>query len=90
MKAIEQIPQLQVSRPRGWNQYLIDSLLAVGIPLVLTAIMSLFHLYPTIPNISIVYLLVIMALARTRGRFAAVLAAVVAFLSFDFFLVPPF
>jgi K+-sensing histidine kinase KdpD len=90
MNTIEQIPQLPVSSPRGWNQYLIDSMLALGIPLVLTAIMSLLHLYPTIPNISIVYLLVIMALARTRGRFAAVVAAVIAFLSFDFFLVPPF
>ena len=90
MNAIEKIPQLPVSRQRGWGQYLIDSLLAVGIPLVMTAIMSLFHLYPTIPNISIVYLLVIIALARARGRFAAVLAAVVAFLAFDFFLVPPF
>jgi K+-sensing histidine kinase KdpD len=55
-----------------------------------TALVSLFHLYPTIPNISIVYLLVILALAHTRGRFAAVVAAVVAFLAFDFFLVPPF
>ncbi len=89
MNRFEQIPHLLVSRQRGWDQYLIDVLLAVGIPLVLTAFMSLFHLYPTIPNISIVYLLVIIALARSRGRLAAVLAAVVAFLSFDFFLVPP-
>ena len=48
-----------------------------------------FHLYPTIPNISIVYLLLILALASTRGRDPAILAAVIAFLSFDFFLVPP-
>src|SRR5712691_8392117 len=32
----------------------------------------------------------ILALATTRGRYAALVAAVVAFLSFDFFLVPPF
>ncbi len=90
MHAIEQIPQLPVSLERRWLQYLVDSILAVVAPLVVTALVSLFHLYPTIPNISIVYLLVIMALARTRGRFAAVVAAVVAFLAFDFFLVPPF
>jgi two-component system sensor histidine kinase KdpD len=62
----------------------------VGGALVVTGIIYAFHLYPTIPNISIVYLLVILALATTRSRYAALVAAVVAFLSFDFFLVPPF
>src|SRR6266487_813887 len=37
-----------------------------------------------------IYLLLILLLATTRGRYAALVAAVVAFLSFDFFLVPPF
>jgi two-component system sensor histidine kinase KdpD len=55
-----------------------------------TGIIYAYHLYPTIPNISIVYLLVILALASTRSRYAALLASVVTFLSFDFFLVPPF
>ena len=58
--------------------------------MIVTGIIYAFHLYPTIPNISIVYLLVILVLASTRGRYAAILAAVIAFLSFDFFLVPPF
>jgi two-component system sensor histidine kinase KdpD len=35
------------------------------------------------------YLLVILLLASTRGRYPAILASVVAFLSFDFFIVPP-
>jgi len=48
-----------------------------------------WHLYPRIPNISIVYLLVVITLASTRSQYAAILAAVVAFLSFDFFIVPP-
>src|SRR6266852_2451470 len=90
MQAVERIPQLPVRTEKHWQQYLIDSILAVAAPLVVTAIMFLFHLYPTIPNISIVYLLVILALARTRGRYAALVAAVIAFVSFDFFLVPPF
>ena len=55
----------------------------------MTGIIYGYHLYPTIPNISIVYLLLILVLASTRGRFAALVASVVAFLSFDFFLVPP-
>ena len=89
MTSIEQIPQLPVQTGKHWQQYLVDSLLALGGSLIVTGIIYAFHLYPTIPNISIVYLLVILALASTRGRYAAILAAVVAFLSFDFFLVPP-
>ncbi len=89
MSTIEQIPQLPVHPERHWQEYLIDSLLAVGGSLIVTGIIYAFHLYPTIPNVSIVYLLLILALASTRGRYAAILAAVVAFLSFDFFLVPP-
>jgi K+-sensing histidine kinase KdpD len=89
MKAIEQIPQLPVHIKKSWQQYLIDGLLGAAGALVVTGIVYGYHLYPTIPNISIVYLLVILLLASTRGRFAAVVASVVAFLSFDFFLIPP-
>ncbi len=90
MTAIEQIPQFPARTEKQWQSYLIDSLLAVGGALAVTGIIYAFHLYPTIPNISIVYLLAILALATTRGRYAALVAAVVAFVSFDFFLVPPF
>lgn len=89
MHDIEQIPQLLTHPTKSWRQYLLESLLAVGGALAITGIVYAFHLYPTIPNISIVYLLLILVLASTRGRYAALLAAVVAFLSFDFFLVPP-
>src|SRR5215471_1322938 len=57
--------------------------------MLVTGIIYTFHLYPRIPNISIVYLLVVLALASTRGLYAAILASLVAFLSFDYFLVPP-
>jgi K+-sensing histidine kinase KdpD len=89
MQAIEQIPQLPVRAKKSGQQYLIDGLLGAGGALAVTGIIYGYHLYPTIPNISIVYLLVILVLASTRGRFAALVASVVAFLSFDFFLVPP-
>jgi len=65
--------------PRGFR-YLLDSLLACAGSLLVTGIIYAFHLYPRIPNISIVYLLVVLALATARGRYAAILAAVVAFL----------
>jgi K+-sensing histidine kinase KdpD len=89
MRAIEQIPQLPIHKEKSWQEYLIESVMAVGGALIITGIIYAFHLYPTIPNISIVYLLLILALASTRGRYAALLAAVVAFLSFDFFLTTP-
>src|SRR5215467_9134145 len=90
MRTIEQIPQLPVQTEKRWHRSVMDSLLAVGGALAITGIIYAFHLYPTIPNISIVYLLVILLLATTRGRYAALMAAAVAFVSFDFFLVPPF
>src|SRR5437763_6671247 len=89
MHTIEQIPQLPVHTEKYWQRYVLDSFLAVAGALAVTGIIYAYHLYPRIPNISIVYLLVVLALATTRGRYAAILAAVVAFLSFDFFIVPP-
>ncbi len=58
-------------------------------PLCVTAFIYLFHLYPEIPDISIIYLLAVLGLASTRGRYSAILASLIAFFSFDFFLVPP-
>jgi len=89
MREIEQIPQLPAPAVKQWQQYLLDSLLAVGGVAVVTLIIYAYHLYPTIPNISLIYLLLILLLASTRGRYAAIVAAVVAVLAFDFFLVPP-
>lgn len=90
MRTIEQIPQLPVRPEKSWRSYLFESLWAGGGALAITGIIYAFHLYPTIPNISIIYLLLILVLASARGRYAALVAAAVAFLSFDFFLIPPF
>ncbi len=90
MHTIEQIPTLPGRPEKSWRDYLLESILAVGGTLIITGAIGIFHLYPTIPNISMVYLLLILVLASTRGRYAALLASVVAFLSFDFFLIPPF
>jgi K+-sensing histidine kinase KdpD len=89
-QSIDQIAQLEVKRRIHWPSLALDTLLAVGVPLLLTLIIFVQHLYPAIPNISILYLLVILPLASLRGRYSALLAALVAFLSFDFFLIPPF
>src|SRR5436190_20292553 len=89
MSTIEHVLPIEAHRAVPGLRYLFDSLLACAGSLLVTGIIYAFHLYPRIPNISIVYLLVVLALATVRGRYAAILAAVVAFLSFDFFIVPP-
>jgi PAS domain S-box-containing protein len=70
-------------------RYLLDSLLACVGSLLVTGVIVLFHLYPAIPDIALVYLLVVLALAITRGRYAAILGAVMAFLALAYFIVPP-
>ena len=90
MSQIEHLPSLEAREEPGWKRYLGDSILAIVGTLLVTGLIYTFQLYPRIPNISLVYLLVVLTLASTRGLYAAILASVVAFLSFDFFLVPPF
>lgn len=89
MKRRERSPVLEVKKVPHWVQYLLDSVLATMGSLLVTLIIAVFQLYPLIPNISIVYLLIVLALASTRGRYAAIFASLVAFFSFDFCIVPP-
>ncbi len=89
MRAVERMPSLEERALFRWPRFLLESVVAIGGALVVTGLISLFHLYPQIPNISLVYLLVILLLASTFGRYAAVLASITAFLAFDYFLVPP-
>src|SRR5712692_3622442 len=90
MGSVEHLPPIETKAKPRWQRYLLETFLAFAGVMLVTGIIYAFHLYPRIPNISIVYLLVVLALATARGRYAAILASVVAFLSFDFFLVPPF
>jgi two-component system, OmpR family, sensor histidine kinase KdpD len=89
MKQTAYLPSPYMGERARWKRYSIDSVLAVASALLVTGILFLFKLYPRIPNISVAYLLIVLALASTRGMFAAVVASVAAFLSFDFFLVQP-
>src|SRR5205085_6631344 len=73
----------------GWQSYVIDSLLAIAGVALITLIIATVHLYPRLPSIVLTYVLVIIALASTRGIFAAVMAALLASISFDYFFTPP-
>ncbi len=90
MSQVEHLPSLEVREGPRWRRYLIDSTLAIVGALLITGIIYTLHLYPKIPNISLAYLLIVLALASTRGLYAAVLSSLVAFASFDYFLVPPY
>ena len=89
MSQSKHLPSLDVRVEQSWVRYLVNSILAIVATLLVTSLIYVFKLYPRIPNISLVYLLIVLALASTRGLYAAIVASVVAFLSFDYFLVPP-
>ena len=89
MSTVEHILPVEAHHKLHGPRYLLDSVLAFAGTMLVTGIIFEFQLYPRIPNISIMYLLVVLALASTRGRYPAILASLVAFLSFDFFIVPP-
>ena len=89
MRSIDSRALLHEKPGFPWKRYVLDTLLAFLGSLGITGIIYVYHLYPRIPNISIVYLLVVLPLSITRGRYSAMLTSVLAFLAFDFFLVPP-
>src|SRR5947209_16422188 len=64
---------------------LSDSALALGGVSLITGVIAVAHLYPKIPTIAFVYLLMVLAIASTRGLYAAILTSLLAFLCFDFF-----
>lgn len=79
----------KVGTKLGWRHYLNDSLFAIGGVTLVTTVIALTHLYPKIPTITFVYLLLVVALAGRRGLYAAIVASLLSFLAFDFFFFPP-
>lgn len=89
MKYVERFSSLEARAEPRWRRYISDSLLAIGGVTLVTGVIEVAHLYPRIPTISFAYLLVVLALASTRGRYAAILASLLALFAYLFFLVPP-
>jgi PAS domain S-box-containing protein len=89
MRAIERVLPITRTQRGRVLRYLLDSVLACVGSLLVTGVILVFHLHPLIPNITILYLLVVLGLAIVRGRYAAILSAMVAFLSLDYLIVPP-
>jgi two-component system sensor histidine kinase KdpD len=89
IKAIEQLLFLGPQEEQRWKRYTIDTLIAIVGALAITIIIFALQLYPRIPNISFLYLLVVLTIASTRGLYSAIITSIIAFLSFDYFLVVP-
>src|SRR2546422_2301237 len=88
MKHAERFASLQAKQALRWRSYAIDTVLAIGGVTVITSLISVADLYPRVPTILFTYLLLVTALASTRGLYSALLASLLAFLSFLFFLIP--
>ncbi|HEX6487253.1 MAG TPA: ATP-binding protein [Candidatus Dormibacteraeota bacterium] len=61
---------------------------AVGVA-VITAAVAVIERRVAIPNLSVLYVLLVLWLGSRGGRWPAVLTSVLAFVAYDFFLVPP-
>ena len=88
-KLIERTSSPKASVRLRWKHYLGDSMLALGGVILITSVIAVAHLYPRIPTIAFVYLLLVLTLASTRGLYAAILTSLLAFLCFHFFFFPP-
>jgi PAS domain S-box-containing protein len=89
MRAIERVLSITRTQRVRVLRYLLDSVLACVGPLLVTGVIPVFHLHPLFSNITIFYLLVVLGLAIVRGRYAASLSTVVAFLSLGYLIGPP-
>ena len=89
LKQDEHVSLQQARVVPGWQRFALDSLLAIAGVALVTGTIATAHLYPRLPSIVLTYLLLIFLLASIRGRYAAILAALLASFSFDFFLTPP-
>lgn len=89
MKQMKSLFSRKASAEPRWKWTVGESLLALGGVILVTGVIAGAQLYPRIPTISLLYLLVVLALASTRGLYAAILASLLAVLSFDFFFFAP-
>lgn len=89
MTPLERILFLGIRREDYKKRALLDTLFAIAITMALTIFLYLLRLYPRIPNISLLYILIVLGFSSTRGLYSALVASITAFIAFDFFMVDP-
>ncbi len=72
-----------------WSRPWFGYLCAVGVTAFVTGAIALIRMVADVGNISMLYLLAVMASAVAFGRGPAILASVAAFLTFNFFFIEP-
>ena len=77
-------------RRRSTRAWLAQAALAVAGVAAATLAIGLTQTVAHISNISLLYLPVVLWLAARHGRWPAILASVLSFLSYDFFFIPPY
>lgn len=77
-------------RRRSTSAWVAQGALAVAGVAAATLVIGAIQLFAHISNISLLYLPVVLWLAARYGRWPAILASVLSFLSYDFFFIPPF
>ena len=89
MNWFEQFSLMVAAVKLHWRIYLLKGLLAIGLVLLIAGTRFIFRSSSLLYHISLLYLLVVLALAFLIGRSVALLAAVAAFICLDFFFVQP-
>lgn len=84
------LPVLPRRAALRWKRLGQDSSLAVAGVALTTGVIAVAHLYPSIQAVSLIYLIVILTLASTRGLYASILASLLASFSVDYFFVSPY
>jgi two-component system sensor histidine kinase KdpD len=69
--------------------FLLDTLLAIGVVLVVSAVIALLNQVGHVSNISNLYIIGTAVLAARRGLYPAILASILAFMAYDWFFIPP-
>jgi len=75
--------------PNQRRSILADSSLAIAVVVVTSGVIRLIDTISHVSNISNLYIIGIAVLAARRGVFPALLASVLAFLTYDWFFIPP-
>jgi two-component system sensor histidine kinase KdpD len=79
---------IAVTAPRV-RSFLVDSLLAIVVVAVVSLTIRGVESFAHVANISNLYIMGTAVLAARRGLYPAVLASVLAFLTYDWFFIPP-
>ena len=79
-----------LTRRRSTRAWVAQGALAVAGVAAATLVIGATQAFAHFSNISLLYLPVVLWLAARYGRWPAILASILSFLSYDFFFIPPF